>query len=151
MKKGFTVIELMVGLVVFGIIIAASIPAFSKFMQSWRLGGDLDRFAGIMQRARSASVTKNTTTIFKFKMSDGTFFYFEDDNESGTRDADEYQSAIHQLSAGITIKEHTLGGPILIFESRGNANESGDVTLENSREQTRKLSIFGGTGNIKTD
>jgi hypothetical protein len=101
-----------------------------------------------MHRARSAAVTKNTRTIFKFMMADGTYFYFEDNNGNGVRDSDEYQSSIRELSSGIRFKEHTLSGPILVFEARGNANESGDITLMNNRAQTRKVSVFGGTGNI---
>lgn len=141
----------MVALVIFGLLVVASIPAFGKFMQSWRLNGEIDQLSGLLARARSAAVTKNTVTVFKFQMNDGTYFYFEDNNGNGVRNADEYQSSLRELGSGITFASHTLSGPVLVFESRGNANESGTITLQNTREQTRQVKIFGGTGNIDTD
>ena len=138
-KKGFTATELMVAMAIFGLLAVASIPAFGKFIQSWRLNGDIDQFAGFLAKARSAAVTKNTVTVFKFQMNEGTYFYFEDNNGNGIRDNDEYQSSVRELGSGIT------------FASRGNANESGSITLENTRQQTRQVKIFGGTGNIDTD
>jgi Tfp pilus assembly protein FimT len=141
----------MIVIVIMGILAAVSVPGLAKIMQSWRLGGETDKFAGALLRARSAAVTRNTVSVFKFKMSDGTYFYFEDTDGDGQRDSDEYQSETHTMTAGISIAEHTLSGPILIFGPRGNANQSGIVTLGNSRGQQRTVSVFGGTGNIKTN
>jgi prepilin-type N-terminal cleavage/methylation domain-containing protein len=150
-KRGFTVTELMISIVIFGLLAAVSIPAFGKFMQSWRLNGEIDQLAGLMARARSAAVTKNTTTVFKFQMSEGTYYYFEDENDDGRRNSSEYQSAIRELPPGVQFASHTLSGPILIFGSRGNAQESGTVTLRNNRQNTKTVTIFGGTGNITSD
>lgn len=141
----------MIGLVIFGMLAVLSVPAFSKFLQSWRLNGEIDQLSGFLQRARSAAVTKNTVTIFKFRMSEGTYFYFEDDNGNGTRDNTEYQSSIRELPETIIFDTHTLSGPIVIFEPRGNANEDGTIVLKNARQQTRQVSIFGGTGNITAE
>jgi prepilin-type N-terminal cleavage/methylation domain-containing protein len=149
-RHGFTITELMIAVMIFGTLAAVTIPAFGKFMQSWRLNGEIDQMAVLMAKARSAAVTKNTTTIFKFQMSKGTYLYFEDQNDNGKRDATEYQSAIRQLPPGIQIAGHTLAGPILIFGPRGNAQESGNITLKNNRDNTRRITIFGGTGNIET-
>jgi type II secretory pathway pseudopilin PulG len=141
----------MVAILVFGIIVAVSVPAFSRFMASHRLKADMDMFAQAMLRARSSAVTKNTNAVFKFQMADGTYYYFEDLDGDGVRDSNEYQSSIHELSPGVSFDNYTLSGPILVFQSRGNANEGGTITLSNVRGQQRTVSIFGGTGNIDFD
>jgi prepilin-type N-terminal cleavage/methylation domain-containing protein len=150
-RHGFTLTELMIALVIFGMLAVLSVPAFSKFLQTWRLNGEIDQLAGFLQRARSAAVTKNTTTIFKFKMSNGTYYYFEDDNANGVRDNNEYQSSIRELPTSIAFDTYSLSGPIVIFEPRGNANEDGAIVLKNQRQRTRQVSIFGGTGAIHVD
>jgi prepilin-type N-terminal cleavage/methylation domain-containing protein len=150
-RQGFTLAELMVSILIIGIIAAMSVPAMGRFLQSWRLSGEANRLAGFLRKARSAAVMKNRDVVFKFKMSDETYFYFEDQDGDGVRDANEYSSETCQMTGGITFDSHTLTGPILIFGPRGNANESGAITLANTRSNTRTVSIFGGTGAVSTD
>jgi len=150
-RRGFTLTEIMVVIVIMGIVLVASIPAMGRFMQSWRLSGEIDHLAGFLRGARSSAIMKNRDVIFKFQMSDGTYFYFEDTDSDGVRDGDEYQSATYALEGGISIDTHTLSSPILIFGSRGNTNEGGTITLRNTRANTRTVSIFGGTGAIRAD
>jgi prepilin-type N-terminal cleavage/methylation domain-containing protein len=150
-RRGFTLAELMIVIVIMGLIAVASIPAIGRFLQSWRLSGETDQLAGFLRRARSTAVMKNRDVIFKFKMSDNTYFYFEDPDGDGVRDAQEYQSATHELPPGISFEGHTLSGPILIFGPRGNANEGGTITLQNRRDHTRMISVFGGTGNVSVN
>lgn len=150
-RRGFTLTELMIAIAVMGLVLAASIPAMGRFMQSWRLNGEIDQLAGFLRGARSTAIMKNRDVIFKFQMSDGTYFYFEDTDSDGVRDGDEYQSGTRTLEGGISIDAHTLSSPILIFGSRGNTNEGGTITLRNTRANTRMVSVFGGTGAISTD
>jgi len=150
-RGGFTLTELMVVIVIMGLVAVASVPAMGRFLQSWRLSGETDALAGFLRGARSAAIMKNRDVVFKFKMSDKTYYYFEDENGDGTRDAGEYQSATQTLEGGISFDDHSLSSPILVFGARGNANESGSITLINTRDNTRSITVFGGTGNVSTE
>jgi Tfp pilus assembly protein FimT len=141
----------MITISIMGIIAVASVPAMGRFMQSWRLSGQTSELAGFLRKARSTAVMKNREVVFKFKMSDKTYYYFEDLDGDGVRDSQEYHSGVQQLSGGIAFEGHTLSGPILIFSPRGNANEGGTITLQNTRANTRSVSIFGGTGAVSSD
>jgi prepilin-type N-terminal cleavage/methylation domain-containing protein len=145
---GFTLIELMIVITIFGIAAVASVPAMGRFLQSWRLGGNADEFANHMRSARSAAVMKNVDAVFQFNTGNGTYFYFEDDDGDGAKDGAEYQSATFELSEGVTFQGQTLGGTTVTFESRGNALQSGTITLENRYARTRTVTLFGGTGNV---
>ncbi|MCI0479609.1 GspH/FimT family protein [Candidatus Uhrbacteria bacterium] len=131
-------------------VTAISLPNFGRFLQTWRLHGEVDRMAAALRTARSAAVMRNINTVFQFDLDAGTYFYFEDEDADGQRDSAEYRSATFTLSRGIFIDSQTLGGTTITFGPRGNTMQSGAIVLENGREKTRQITIFGGTGNIRT-
>jgi prepilin-type N-terminal cleavage/methylation domain-containing protein len=149
-SKGFTLVELMFVIMVFGLVMAASIPGFGRFLQTWKLHGEVDRMATALRTARSAAVMRNINAVFQFDIDRGTYFYFEDDDGDGTRGSGEYRSATFTLPPGIVFESQTLGGTTITFGPRGNTMQSGAIILENGLEKTRQITIFGGTGNIRT-
>ena len=144
-------VELMIGIGIFGVLLAVSLPAFGSFLQTWKLSGESSKLASTLRQARSAAITKNVEAVFDFSEDAGTYFYFEDDNGDGAHGAGEYQSATTPFSHGIFFDSNTLSETKITFGPRGNANETGTITLINSYQATRTISIFGGTGNISVD
>ena len=149
-SKGFSLVELMFVIMIFGLVLTASIPSFGRFLQTWKLHGEVDRMAAALRTARSAAVMRNINAVFQFDTDQGTYFYFEDDDGDGQRDAGEYRSATFTLPPGIVFDSQTLGGTTITFGPRGNTTQSGSIILENGLERTRQITIFGGTGNIRT-
>jgi len=147
-RGGFTLIELMISISIMGLIVILSVPNFSRFLQSWKLTGDSNRFAATLRTARAAAIAKNINVIFDFNTDDGTFSYYEDNDRDGTWDGNEYRSATYRLETGIGFAGRTLSSGTLTFGSMGTTRESGSVTLRNSYNRTRTVRIFGGTGNI---
>jgi prepilin-type N-terminal cleavage/methylation domain-containing protein len=149
-SKGFTLVELMFVILIFGLVMTASMPSFGRFLQTWKLHGEVDRMASALRTARSAAVMKNIDAVFQFDVNNGTYFYFEDNDGDGTRDSGEYRSATFTLPPGIRFESETLGGTMITFGPKGNTSQSGAIILENGLEKTRQITIFGGTGNIRT-
>ena len=150
-QRGFNLIELMVVVLLIGLSLLLSIPAFGRFQRSWRLMGEVDRVASTMRTARSVAITKNIDAVFEFDTSTHTYFYFEDEDGNGSRAASEYQSATYELSEGVTFSGHTLSGTKIIFGPKGNANDSGTITVSNTQPRSLTISLFGGTGNVRVD
>jgi prepilin-type N-terminal cleavage/methylation domain-containing protein len=150
-KNGFTLVELMISIAILAVMVALSIPAFGRFMQTWRLNGETDQLAGMLRSARSAAVSKHVDTVFVIDTSNGTYYYFEDADGDGSRDSNEYCSETIDLPPGITLQGHTLSQPRIFFGPMGNANESGTITLQNLQNRTHTILLFGGTGNISID
>jgi hypothetical protein len=82
---------------------------------------------------------------------DRTFFYFEDSDRDGVRDNNEYRSAIYRLIPQIIFAAHTLSGTTLTFGPMGNTRANGSITLRNTRNSTKIIRIYGGTGNVTID
>lgn len=150
-RIGFTLTELMIVIVITGIAVTASMPAFGRFMQSWRLSGEAENMATMLRKARSVAVMKNIDAVFDFDDTNNNYFYFEDDNGNGTKDAGEYQSETRTFAPGIEFDSKTLSGTSVTFGPKGNTLESGTITLANVRSGNRTIRIFGGTGNIQVD
>lgn len=148
-SRGFTLVELMFVLLVFGLTMTMSLPGFGRFLQTWKLHGEVDQMASTMRTARSAAIMRNINVVFQFDMARGTYFYFEDENGDGARGKGEYRSATHNLPPSISFESQTLGTTTITFGPRGNTMQSGTITMQNGLQKTRQLSLFGGTGNIK--
>jgi prepilin-type N-terminal cleavage/methylation domain-containing protein len=149
-SKGFSLVELMFVILIFGLLMTASMPSFGRFLQTWKLHGEVDKMAAALRTARSSAVMRNINAVFQFNINNGTYFYFEDEDSDGTRDSGEYRSATFTLPPGIVFESQTLGGTTITFGPRGNTMQSGSIVLENGLERTRQITIFGGTGNIRT-
>lgn len=150
-RKGFTLTELMVAILVIGLIAILSMPGFSRFIQDWKLNGEAQQLAGTMRAARATAVMKNINAVFTFDMANNSYFYFEDADRDGNLGNNEQRSATYNLPPGISITAHTLGATTLTFGSKGNTGQSGSVTLRNNNNRTKAIRIFGGTGNISLD
>jgi hypothetical protein len=55
------------------------------------------------------------------------------------------------MSEGIKIAAYTLSSSIFTFSSKGSTPQSGSVTLRNANNKTKKVRIFGGTGNVSVE
>jgi prepilin-type N-terminal cleavage/methylation domain-containing protein len=147
-SKGFTLVELMISIGILTIMVALSIPAFGRYLQTWRLNGETDQLASMLRSARSAAVSKHVNTVFVFDLNNDNYFYFEDRDGDGSRDNDEYRSETIDLPSEVTLQAHTLSRPMIFFGPKGNANESGTIIIQNLQNKTRTITLFGGTGNI---
>jgi type IV fimbrial biogenesis protein FimT len=149
-SRGFTLVELMFVILIFGLVMTMSMPSFGRFLQTWKLHGEVDRVASVLRTARSAAIMRNINSVFQFDQNLGTYFYFEDLDRDGGHDAGEYQSATFTLPPGIRFESQTLGGTVVTFGPKGNTTQNGNIILENGLERTKQITIFGGTGNIRT-
>ncbi|MDP3939733.1 MAG: GspH/FimT family pseudopilin [Deltaproteobacteria bacterium] len=150
-RRGFTLTELMIVVSIMGLLLAVSVPAMGRFMQTWRLNGEVNQMATFLRLARTAAVSKNTDVVFVFDATAGEYYYIEDTDGNGALNAGEYASAVQTFPAGIGIDSYTIPQQWITFGSRGNTVDGGSLILRNTRDTTKRIRVFSGTGNITID
>jgi prepilin-type N-terminal cleavage/methylation domain-containing protein len=149
--RGFSLTELMIVVSIMGLLLAVSAPAMGRYLQTWRLNGEANEMATVLRLARTAAVTKNTNVVFVFDATDGEYYYIEDADGNGVHNGGEYQSALQEFPAGIQFESYTVPQQWITFGPKGNTVDGGSLVLRNSRDSTRRIRVFSGTGNITID
>lgn len=62
-QRGFSLVELMVTLVIFGLVLGFSIPYLQSLNQSHQLKGATENFAAQLRMAREIAIATNTTQL----------------------------------------------------------------------------------------
>ncbi|MFN7974580.1 MAG: prepilin-type N-terminal cleavage/methylation domain-containing protein [Acidobacteriota bacterium] len=65
-KRGFSLIELLVVVVILGVIVVASIPAISRYLPRWRLDRVAENLCQAVRTARNGAVTAHCNHILRF-------------------------------------------------------------------------------------
>jgi type IV fimbrial biogenesis protein FimT len=64
-NRGFTLIELMIGLVVMGILLAVALPAFDRFLQNTKIRNAAEMTISGLNLARAEALRRNTPVRFQ--------------------------------------------------------------------------------------
>ena len=62
--RGFTIIELMVGLTIMGVIVALGVPSFATYLQSTKLASSAQSYLSGVQLARAEAIRRNLPVQF---------------------------------------------------------------------------------------
>jgi prepilin-type N-terminal cleavage/methylation domain-containing protein len=138
MKKkrstGFTLIELILALGIMGILLAIAWPAIGQFSSGYRLRAAAREVVTDLQFARLLAVKENMS----FRVSCDTNSY------QVVRVSDGFVAKARDFSTDYP--EVTLGGGVVTFNSRGNA-DSQTITVSNF-SASRNITV-SSTGRVK--
>lgn len=146
---GFTLVEMVIGLVVFGILAAIAIPM-------WR-SADLQKdttlrtVSSALRTAQSRAVTAQMDVAVMVDVDDGVLRIHEDEDRDGTIDPGERTTAqplvermafgrggapAHSVGSGPVAFSGTRDGlPAVVFHRNGAASEAGGIYVTTARAQ----------------
>lgn len=143
---GFTLIEMMIVIAVFGILAAIAIPAFMSMLPGMRLNSSARDIFVAMNLIRMQAVAKNTIGIIEFDSGNNTFTAWVDDGaagQNGVLDTDD-TSQSGSMETGVFISSITIPSNRFEYNSRGlpaiTPGEYG-VTLTNSKGETQQVQV----------
>lgn len=121
--RGFSLIELMVGIVIMGILLSLAMPGFQTWLQNAQIRNAAESIQNGLQRARAEAVGRNTNVEFVLgtgsswvvQLTDGTGIDTRSSNE-GSKDV-----TIAVAPAGATTVTFTNFGGLAVANGDGSA------------------------------
>lgn len=150
-EEGFTLTEVMVVTLVLGLTLAASVPSFSRFMQSSNLDSASKQVAGHMKLARSTAIAEGVPYLVQWSNSNW-YFLIKDNSEDGNYNSGEPYSGPFWFPKGITAQNSQGFTNINIgFLPNGTVNQQVSWELVNKRGDIITMTLLSSTGAVLID
>jgi type II secretion system protein H len=147
-QAGFTLTELMVGVVVMGITLAATAPAVGRYMRSASLDSAAKDMAGHIRLTRQKAVAEGKQYLFLWYNSNWYYIISDDDNNGYYTSGEQYDGPIW-LPDGITAVNATgITSSYTRFLPNGSCSQSGTFQLFNDRGESITMTLLGPTGQV---
>ena len=125
--------ELMVTLIIMGVVLAASLPAFTSSLEGQRLRSAANQLQSELRLTRSRAIAEDTPYILAYYPVSGQVFAVKDENLDGNPDwGTEPQVGPMELPKGISLSNHptnTFPSNQIIFETNGSTDNQGAIIL----------------------
>lgn len=148
---GFSLVELSIVLVIFGIMSAIAIPGLNKFLRSVEMNGEVQQFATTMRVVRQRSITENNNYVLYWDATDRKLKWWDDDNNNGVQDGPEKFGETSAMANWITVTNSSTNpfpSDTVVFVPNGSASVSGSVIYSNAEGYSRSLSVVRPTGMV---
>ena len=148
---GFTLVELAIVLVIFGIVSAIALPGLNRFLRSVELNGEVQGFATTLRVVRQRAITENNNYVLYWDATERKLKWWDDDNNNAIQDGPEKFGATAALAPWITVTNSATNpfpSDTVTFVPNGSASVSGSVIYSNPEGYSRSLSVVRPTGMV---
>jgi prepilin-type N-terminal cleavage/methylation domain-containing protein len=145
-KKGITLLELVVVMVIIAIGAVLLVPNIGGWLPNYRLRSATRDIGSTMRVAQMKAVSNNLQYRVNLNSADvGANSYILQYNTGGIWVDD---GAIQRLPSGIIISNNSLPNDRAEFNTNSTSS-SGSVTLQNSKGSQKKITLTSATGRVK--
>lgn len=144
-RKGVTLLELIVVMVIIAIGAVALAPNIGTWMTHFRLRGATRDIASILRTAQMKAVSNNVTYRVNFGGGANSFVL-----EYQTTAGFVAEGSSQKLPAGVTISDVNFPGDLAVFNTDSTAS-SGNVRLKNTKGTERTITVLASTGRVRVD
>lgn len=148
-ERGFSLVELMVGIVIIGIVLVAAVPNFVSYRETQRMHTTCDRLAAACRDARSRARARNHQIVMEYRTDANEVAIIDDVNDNGAADADEAVE-VYALPEGASMAGTSFANDQLVFNSRGRALAGGSITISvGDHVDPLRVRVSAGTGEVR--
>lgn len=141
-KRGVTLIELVVVIAIIAIGALLLVPNMGPWIQNYRLRTAARDIVSTLRTAQMKAVSNNMTYQVSFNVGAGTYVL-----QRNTGGVWVEEGAAQTLPTGIRINDPAPTNNPLTFSPNSSSN-GGTVTVKNTRNSERKITVLPSTGRI---
>jgi Tfp pilus assembly protein FimT len=151
-EAGYSLIELMIGLVITTLMLGASIPAMSRYLRDHELLGFVENFAADLRLCRQRATTQSNNFVFTWNTVSESYTILDDNNNNGAADAGESVIGPKAMPDGLTLVNgptNPFTTPVITFLPSGAANQGGQCRISDGRGLMRSVQLIRASGMVK--
>jgi type IV fimbrial biogenesis protein FimT len=147
-KKGVTLIELIVVLVIIAIAAALAVPSIAAWLPNYRLRTATRDIVSTMRTAQMKAVSTNLEHRVQFNAEGGSYIV----QRQTTAGVDVWvdDGVSQTIPSGIRFHEINLANNRVTFNPNSTST-SGNVALRNKRDTEKRIVLFAATGRIRVE
>jgi type II secretory pathway pseudopilin PulG len=146
-SRGMTILELLIGILVAGMALSASLPAFRSMLDGYNHRNSVAAVTSRMFLTRQMAVREKRPFVVEIA-SDG-FSIFRDDDSDGVFDAGERTLGPYPMSAGVSIVDVSWPAGGLTFFPNGGASQTADLRVVDGKGRSDIVRVSSITGNTE--
>ena len=148
-ERGFSLTELLVGLAIFGLVLAASLPGFRAMMEGNRHKASIGQVTSRMFLTRQMAVRDRANYVMALDVVNSRYSVFRDADGDGVQDAGETALGPWTLDNGVQLQNVSWTGAQMTFFPNGSASETADIRIADVKGRSRTIRISSITGNVE--
>jgi len=148
-QRGLTLMELLVGIGIMAIVLAASLPGFRSMMEGHRHASSVGSLTSRMFMTRQMAVRDRQEYVLTVNPVAASFAAFRDTNSNGVRDAGETALGPWALDTDVQLQNIDWAGNQMTFFPNGTTSQTGDLRVFDAKGHTKTIRVSSVTGNVE--
>jgi len=148
-ERGMSLIELLVGVAIIGIVLAASLPGFRSMMYGHRHTASIGQVTSRVFLTRQMAVRDRTPYVMTLDVANSQYSVFQDSDNDGVLDVGETSLGPWSLMDGVQLVNVSWAGNQMAFFPNGSASQTADIRINDSRGRSRTIRVSSITGNAE--
>ena len=145
-KKGVTLLELIVVMVIIAIMAALAVPNIAAWLPNYRLRTATRDIVSTMRTAQMKAVSMNLEHRVQFNLEAGSYIV----QRMTTTGVWVDDGVLQTIPSGTRFHQIDLAGSLATFNPNSTST-SGSITLRNKRDAEKKIVLFAATGRIRVE
>lgn len=148
--RGFSALELMVALVISGMMLAATLPAFRTSFVEHRLKSAANQVQSAMRLTRAKAIAEDVGYLIAMYPSTNSYFLVQDTDGDGSPNwGTEPSEGPIDLPTGILLRNNlsqSFASDTIGFNANGTATSGGILAVENDRGEKMYIQLIQSSG-----